>query len=397
MRRSSRAIASLAPALAVAAAVAAGCAARGTAAPGYDAQPDASGDGPGPTVDAGFGVPEEAGGLLRSGCATARAPIQRDPIYMLMVLDGSGSMADDNKWRAIVPALEAFVDDLAARKDTSFGLGLTVFSDTLDTTRGAGPYDSVDVPIGYVDDAHAVALHARLDLAKPLGQTPTFAVLSGQYAQLEKYTPQAPLQTGRGHKVLVLLTDGVPTPDATTQQDKCIQAAKNEFALTAPAGPITTVAVGIGHTFPLDQQVYDPLFMAQLALAGGAPKEPCAPYEIRFESNMCHFQITPLASADPTQLRLAMSIAFDKIRARVTSCELLLDQKGLVDPALVNVVFTDAHNTEHVLNQDPVDGWTYDDPGAPTKVVLHGKSCANLQANPSGDVEVVVGCKTLVR
>jgi von Willebrand factor type A domain len=373
-----------------------GCAAHGGATPGFEA-PDAGVDSSAP-VDAGqFSPSTDAAGSFGAGCATARAPIQRDPIYMLFVLDGSGSMQEDFKWKAAVPALSAFIDDLAARKDSAFGLGLTVFSDTLDKTGGAGPYDAIDVPIAYVDDAHAAALKARVAFALPRGQTPTYAVMSGQYALLEKYTPTAPLQTEHGHKVLVLMTDGVPTPDAGAQQPQCIQAAKDELARAAPGGPITTVAVGIGYTFPLDQQVYDPLFMAQLALAGGAPNQPCSPDETHFADNMCHLQITPIPNSDVTELELAMATAFEKIRAKVISCELVLDKSGIVDPSLVNVVFTDAVGTEHVVPEDPTNGWTYDDPTTPTKVVLHGQSCQDLKDNPSGDVSVVLGCKTIVK
>ncbi len=377
--------------------LAVGCAARGTTTPGFGVD-DAGLDAATGPVDGGVFAPaDDANSILGAACATAKAPIQRDPIYMLVVLDGSGSMKEDLKWRAIVPALEGFIDGLASTKDKSFGLGLTIFSDTSDPVGDGGVYDKANVPIAYVDDAQVAALKQRLDLAQPSGQTPTFAVMSGQYAFLEKYAPTPPLMTERGHKVLVLMTDGIPSPDPATQQPKCIQAAKDEFALAAPAGPITTLAVGIGHTFPLDQQVYDPLFMAQLALAGGAPNQPCAPYETKYADNMCHFQITPVSSPDPTQLELAMMIAFDKIRATVTSCDLMLDKSGVVDPALVNVVFTDAHNTQHVVPEDPKDGWTYDDPKAPTKVILHGQSCADLKGNPSGDVEVVLGCKTIVK
>ena len=395
MRLALKCVAFTGAALGLGLGLASGCSAHGQATPGFEPF-DAGFDSSRPVDSGQFAPPAEAGAIFGEGCATAKAPIQRDPIYMLFVLDGSGSMKEDGKWRAAVPALSAFIDSLAAKKDTSFGLGLTVFSDTLDKTGGAGPYDTMDVPIAFVDDAQASALKSRIGFARPYGQTPTYSVLSGQYALLEKYAPSAPLETQRGHKVLVLMTDGVPTPDADTQKPKIIQAAKDELALAAPVGPITTFAVGIGYTFPLDQQVYDPLFMAQLALAGGAPNQPCLVDEIRFQSNMCHFQLTPLGG-DATQLQLAMAIAFEKIRAKVTSCELVLDRSGIVDPTLVNVVFTDAHATEHVVPEDPIDGWTYDDPIAPTKVTLHGQSCQDLKDNPSGDVEVVLGCKTIVK
>ena len=377
-------------------ALAIGCAASGstpTDVPPADAGADVDAAPP----DAQLVQGDDAAAIF-SGCATAKAPIERDPIYMLMVLDGSGSMHDDFKWAAIIPALEGFIDNLNARKDVSFGLGLTIFSDSNDPTAGAGPYTKIDVPIAFVDDTQVAALKARLDAAQPQGQTPTYAVLSGQYPLLEAYTPAPPLLTQRGHKVLVLMTDGVPYPDTATQQPKCIDAAKAEFAKAAPAGPVTTLAVGIGQTLPLDPQVYDPLFMAQLALAGGAPNQPCDPNETLFESNMCHFQITPISSSQsPIELEQEMLIAFDRVRARVTSCELTLDKSGTVDPSLVNVVFTDDTGTQQVVLEDPANGWTYDDPTSPTKVILHGKSCDALKANASGDVEVVLGCKTIVK
>jgi hypothetical protein len=368
-----------------------GCAAHGTQSPGFagdDAGPDA-----GPAPDAELNQNNGPDGSILAGCATATAPIERDPIYMLMVLDGSSSMKDDYKWAAIVPALEGFFDNLAARQDTSFGLGLTVFSDTQDPTAGKGPYDTMDVPIGFVDTLQVERLKGRLDIAHPFGDTPTYAVLSGQYPLLEQYKPTPPLLTANARKVLVLMTDGVPYPNTDTQKPQVIQAAKDEFGKS-----VTTFAVGIGVTFPLDPQVYDPLFMAQVALAGGAPNQPCDPNETQFDSNMCHFQVTPVQGAqDPLVLEQAMRVAFDKIRSKVTSCDLTLVKTGPVDPDLVNVVFTDASYTQQIVPKDPVNGWTYDDPNNPTKILLHGDACTELKANPSGEVQVVLGCRTIVK
>jgi hypothetical protein len=360
--------------------------------PGFtpdDGGAEASLDG-GPDVT--FTPGGDGGSILDAGCATATAKVVRDPIYMLMVLDGSGSMSQDHKWDAIVPALEAFVDDLQSQNDVSFGVGLTVFSDSLDATNGAGPYTKVDVPIAYVDAPQAAALHARLDPAQPKAQTPTYQVLSGQYPLLEAFAPAAPLLPN-GKKVLVFMTDGVPYPDADgTAKPKSIQAAKDELAKG-----VLTFAVGIGYTFPYDPTTYDPLFMAQLALAGGTARKNCDPNETKFADNMCHFQLTPTGAQDATQLEQDMIIAFDKIRATVTSCELTLDKSGLTDPTLVNVVFTDAYNVEHVVPEDPKDGWTYDNDADPTKVILNGQSCDAMKNNPRGKVIVVLGCKTITK
>jgi von Willebrand factor type A domain len=368
----------------------AGCS-RGTPA-GFadDAGADAPAQG---AVDAKFGPPEDAAySLLEAGCATATAKVFRDPIYMLMVLDGSGSMADEQKWQAIVPALEAFVDDLADQNDVSFGVGLTVFSDSLDKTGGVGPYAAMDVPIAYVDSAHALSLRARIDPAKPNADTPTVSVLSGQYPLLEAFTPQPPLLPN-GKKVLVFMSDGVPHPDPDgTAKAKSIQMVKDELAKN-----VLTFSVGIGYTFPYDPLLYDPLFMAQVALGGGTAPQGCNPTETKWAPNMCHFQITPVGGESALQLEQEMLIAFDKIRATVTSCELTLDKTGYVDPFLVNVVFTDAHNLEHVIVEDPKDGWSYDNPTDPKKVILNGQSCQEMKDNPRGRLVVVLGCKTITK
>jgi hypothetical protein len=372
--------------------VIASCAAHGNSAPDLS-QDDAGADAPAGAPDALLTPNDDAPhSLLDAGCATATAPVKRDPIYMLMVLDGSGSMASDYKWAAIVPALEAFIDDLAASGDASFGLGLTVFSDTLDGTGGIGPYAKMDVPIAYVDATHAARLHARLDPARPKAETPTYAVLSGQYPLLEAFTPAPPLLAS-GKKVLVFMSDGVPFPDLDgTAKPKSIQLVKDELAKG-----LLTFSVGIGFTFPYDPQVYDPLFMAQIALAGGTATKDCMPDETKFAQNMCHFQITPGGNQSALQLEQEMLIAFDKIRATVTSCELTLDKSGPIDPALVNVVFTDARNVEQIIPESATDGWTYDDPRNPSKVILNGQACQDMKDNPRGRVIVVLGCRTITK
>ena len=373
----------------------------------------AIGDGPGasgflpldaapPAIDsAGIDVSLGGGtdaGLFDGGCATGTARAVHDPIYMLFVVDGSGSMNQDQKWAAFVPALDLLIDDLLSKKDTSFAVGLTIFSDTNDTTLGKGPYPTNDVPVAYVDATQAAKLHARLDNAHPRYETPTLAVLQGQYPALESFVPTAPLVTG-GKRVVAFVTDGVPYPDPNdTQKPLVVKLVGDEFAKAAPAGPITTVSVGVGYFLPYSPQTYDPTFMGNLALAGGVPNKPCYPEITQDPSLFCHFQVTPGGGA--FQLENEFRIAFDKIRSKVASCEFTLEKAdggAPVEPDKANVVFTDDYNEQSIVPEDPQDGWTYDDPVNPTKIVLHGKSCSALRANVRGQVEVVLGCKTVVR
>jgi len=386
-----------AAAICVAVAAVAACSARHDPSAIFgDAGPDGTVDGG--TIDADFMQPGDAS-IFEAGCAKGTATARKDPIYLLIVLDGSGSMGQDAKWQAVVPALDLFVEDLLMHKDPTFGVGLTIFSDTNDRTGGAGPYPNMDVPIAFVDATQAAKLHGRIDAARPKGDTPTLAVLQGQYAALASYAPSAPL-VGGGKKALVFMTDGVPYPDPGTQQAASIRAVSGAYAMSAPSGPITTLAVGIGYFFPYDPLTYDQKFMGEVAVAGGAPNPMCDPNDTVNSSRFCHFQVTPNGQNDAYALEQEFLIAFDKIRARLASCELSLEKPdggAPVEPDKVNVVFTDDHGYENVVPEDPTDGWTYDDPNNPTKVILHGKSCSDLKANVRGKVDVVLGCKTVVR
>jgi hypothetical protein len=75
-----------------------------------------------------------------AGCATATAKATKSPVYLEFILDGSGSMRQNNKWTAATQALNAVFGTVQAAKDTGEGIGLIVFSDTKDPTHSSGPY-----------------------------------------------------------------------------------------------------------------------------------------------------------------------------------------------------------------------------------------------------------------
>ena len=350
--------------------------------------------------DAGLG---SSGGtnLLDGGCATATADAQRAPVYMQIVLDGSGSMGDDHKWDAVVPALNAIFDDLLAKSDPAFGVGLIAFADNYDPTcqtiqtpfgpmKGscAGPYPtSVDVPIAFVDQGQHGKLRGRLLPSGPAGDTPTGSALKGGFKALETFTPTPPLLSN-GKKVLVLMTDGVPT-DGSESGDTSLVSSEL-------ARGIATFAVGIGPFPSTDTKSYDPGFMGQLAVAGGAAPAGCNPSENSNVANVCHFQITP-GGKSAAQLTQEFIDAINKIRSAVATCEFVLTKTSAVDPSQVNVIYTDQNGVQHVLVQDAGNGWTYDDPKNPSKVVLHGSDCSTVKADPKGKIAIVLGCATITK
>jgi hypothetical protein len=347
--------------------------------------------------DGGASTGTPPGGV---SCATASSEAMRQPVYLLFVLDGSGSMNQDNKWSAVVPALKSIFTQMASTGDTGIGAGLVVFSDTNDPTTGSGPYpSSADVSVALVDAAHLGALDMRLG-GMPQSGTPTHAALTGGYGELEAYAAAAPLQPG-GKKVLVLITDGVPTDDCASVPilnnyvtNPCIVQAGKEVAQTPPQGPIQTFVIGVGTFSALSffgVGGIDPTFLGNLAHAGGTGASNCNPSETTSTSDLCYFEVDPSTAPTASGLQQKFETALNAIRGQVVSCTYPLQgsQLSKVDPTLVNVEVDGK-----TILQDPMNGWTYDNPKTPTQILLHGAACATAQNQIRAKVSIVLGCAT---
>ena len=346
--------------------------------------------------DGGFGS-SEGGSLGDAGCATATAQATKTPVYMVFILDGSGSMEQDNKWPAATGALEAIFADMQTKADPGVGVGLIVFSDTLDKTHATGPYPEpgIDVPINFVGAAQDSALNARLS-GKPSGDTPTGTALKGGYGELETYVAMTPLPPG-GQKVLVLITDGVPTDRCVENgysyaANPCVIEAGQELGKAAPTGPILTFVVGTGVLPSYDLTNFDPSFLGNLAQSGGTGPQGCNPNENSSTSDLCYFEVDPTYGSQ-TQTEQAFEAAINTIRGQVLSCTFPLSvntEAGTVDPTKVNVTVDGT-----TVPQNPTDGWSYDDPGDPTTILFNGAACASIKSEPTASVQIVLGCATI--
>lgn len=344
--------------------------------------------------------PVEGGNLGDAGCATATAKATKTPVYMLFVLDGSGSMSQNNKWTAATTALKAIFSDMNKQADPGLGAGLIVFSDSGDSTGGSGPYPTAtDVPINFVGSAQLSSLDNRVG-GQPFDGTPTGTVLQGGYAELENYVAMTPLPPG-GQKVLVLITDGVPTdncaPPGTTgynyMTNACVMEAATELAKAKPKGPILTYVIGTGVFPSTDLTNFDPNWLGNLALAGGTGPKNCNPNENSVTTDLCYFEVDP-TQGNASQTEMAFENAINAIRGQVLSCTFPLNinaEAGMIDPSKVNVTVNGM-----TVKQDPNNGWTYDNPNNPTEIVLHGSACTNLQMNPTETVNIVLGCATVI-
>lgn len=349
------------------------------------------GGGGGQEDDGGFSVgptDEFDAGRISSdaGCAGVKSEGKRSPVYMLIVLDGSGSMGSSNKWTASVQALSQFFTQVRAANDPAFGLGMTVFEDS--RTSSFGGNGAIQVPIRVVDAPQATALTSRLTGSSPYGGTPTYTTMQAAYTNVAAFDPQLPLLPN-GKKVIVLISDGVPN-GGSTEQNNVINLARQKANIQPADLAITTFSVGVG---PIGGSTtsYDPKFMAQVAVAGGTPRPNCDVNNISDPTRMCHFQLTPGSSA--AQLAADFLAAINQIRGLAASCEysFTVPAGQQLDPNLVSVTFTqNGQSTE--VPKSTSNGWRYDNPSNPTKVILEGGWCDQVRNASDGKVEIVLGC-----
>ncbi len=296
-----------------------------------------------------------------SACASSHAGAAQKPIALVFMMDRSGSMGGsdiDAKWNAAAAALQTFYGEASASKIRA---SLAFFAQDAECTDAA--YTTPAVAMRALPNA--TPFSDALGAVVPSGGTPTLPALRGAiaYAQSVK-AAAAPDET----VAIVLVTDGDPNDCASTPDNVAAEAAK-------VADTIKTYVVGVGS---LAQN------LDVIARGGGTGS---------------HIQVDT-SSADVTAAELRAAIS--RIKAAALGCTYALPMPpsgDALDVDMVNVDYTPAGGAVSTLpySQDCLDlsGWHYDDPSAPTRIVICPDACYELQHDTSGgQVDVVFGCVT---
>jgi hypothetical protein len=95
--------------------------------------------------------------------------------------------------------------------------------------------------------------------------------------------------------------------------------------------------------------------------------------------------------------------ALNAIRGRALACDFPLPNGQNIDPSKINVTFTPESGSATQWSNVSGEGacgntssWYYDDPTAPTSVVLCPAACEEATSSPGAKLEVVLGCQTNV-
>jgi Mg-chelatase subunit ChlD len=331
-------------------------------------------------------------------CATSSDVTEALPPVIQLVVDTSGSMdwppgwapmsPDDSKppgptkWEITREALLATVDSLVGdiALGASFYPNVQQEGDTCLANDVAVPI----APLGPAGSAARLGWESALNDVVPVGATPTHGAYLFGLTQLA--ATKLP-----GNQVILLITDGTPTCTldcVCTEDNQPVdsQPLIDEAAQAFSSG-VRTFVIGS----PGSEETRDVL--SRLATEGGTAPSGCSDAGPRY----CHFDMT----TEP-DLASGLRSALEEIATSVRSCEYPIPTPPAgqaLDPDLVNVLYTpDGGDAETIARDasasDCNEGWQYSPDGA--SIVLCGGACERVRDDPTGAVEVLFGCETVV-
>jgi len=367
--------------------VAVGCGGNGGSSSEFDGGLGGGGDGgrrdgttDGRAADSQPSLPDSAwtsdarvGG---EACAASTKTADVSPLDMYIVLDRSGSMADNDAWSQEIQALTNFVGDYR-----SAGLGVGIQYMPLPDLCDPVAYATPAVPITVLP-AGAGQIITSLSGSRPYGGTPTVPALEGAVMAAKARQKSNP---GRDI-VIVLSTDGLPDTSCSAVADGGLpNSTQNAIAVLQAAAsavpPIKTFVIGIGSQ--------SAAFNAMAAAGGTTP-----------------ILVGEVDGGAPVDIEAPLINALAAIRANALPCEYTIPQAsaGTIDYNQVNVTFVPTAGASQpffAVNgaancQTTTNDWYYDNPTTPKHIELCPAACTMVKASTNGTVNVVYGCEQTV-
>jgi hypothetical protein len=402
-------------------------------------------------ASSGFGTGRGDGSLTRDGACgsnvmepeaikvekkrnitcTATAP---EPLALYIMLDNSGSMDDNNKWNDAVAAITAFVKsdttahgadwacvnedggvvptppDLPPPGTGSISIAIQYFHpegvNNPDECNGSG-HSTPAVPMGPLPD-NGQAIIDSLGTTGPNGNTPTTGALTGGTQYCASYQASNP-----GKRcVVVLVTDGQPNGCGLT--DNCPDGGGN-CVDPGSAGILTPIASAAKAnngviTFTVGMQGITPagfVLLDAIAVAGGSDCTPGTPGNeaCNITTGGAQGFLDALNTIRKTvQVTGTSTQTYTATETTTLACQWLIPKPApgkTFDKGLVNVNVTLGGTTQRLGNvsgqsdcASAGEGWYYDDPNTPTKIMTCPDTCTKLKAATDPKVEVLVGCVT---
>jgi len=346
------------------------------------------------------------GGIDAPACATSIVKADKIPLDLFVMLDQSSSMSDSvngggTKWTTVTSALGTFVQQ-PGLDGVSIGMQYfgvpsgggtcSALTCTVDADCGAtacGPC-TFGICLGFVASASDSCTAADYAMAaveiaplpgvastivssmaahSPTTSTPTSAALQGAIDHSKAWAQAHPSDA----VVAVLATDGDPSECDTTLADI------NAIAAAGLAGvpKIMTFVIGVGPSLSS---------LNGIAAAGGTNQA---------------FLVDTGGNVNQQFLD-----AMNAIRHAALGCNYLIPTPtdGTPDFTEVNVIYQpqggNAQTFPNVSSQASCpangNGWYYDNPANPTQIILCPSSCMLVEGDMTGEVDVTLGCSTVI-
>jgi hypothetical protein len=356
--------------------------------------------------DDGHGDGGGNGTVDAPACATSIVKADKIPLDLYLMLDQSSSMSETvngggTKWTTVTSALGTFVqqpglDGISVGMQyfgvPSGGATCSALTCTIDADCGAaacGPCTS-GVCLGFFSSAGdsctaadyatpaveiaplpgvATTIESSMGMHSPTTGTPTSAALQGAVDHAKTWKQAHPSDA----VVAVLATDGEPSGCDENLAD--IDA----IAATALAGTpsVLTFVIGVGSSLAN---------LNGIAAAGGTNQA---------------FLVDTGGNVNQQFLD-----AMNAIRHAALGCNYLIPvpTNGSPNYGEVNVVYQpmgqNAQTFPNVANEAACpangNGWYYDNPAAPTQIILCPASCTLVEGDMTGEVDVTLGCSTVI-
>jgi len=300
-------------------------------------------------------------------CATSTVKADKVPLDMMIMLDQSGSMRFDDaqgneKWTSVTTALNSFVGQPNL---DGVSVGLNYFGLNGDSCD-ANDYAGADKEISPLPGA-AAGITQSMSNHGPSTGTPTKPALQGAIMHAEAWSSAHPGDS----VVVVLATDGLP--------ESCSTNNIPQVAADGLAQHIATYVIGVGEGGNL---------MNQIAMAGGSTQA---------------FLVDTGGNTNQQFLD-----AMNAIRKNALGCNYTIPPPtdgGIPDFNSVNVVYTPSGGGAPVTIPRvdskaacPAtgDAWYYDDPANPMQILLCDATCTVVEADATGEVDIALGCGTVI-
>jgi len=373
-------------------------------------------------------------------CATGQYQAQQQPAALLVLLQKSGSMNNDNDW---VFAAQAIVQALDQPVFNTMSLGL-IAAPSSDVT-GPACIDDFPVACGVPAFPQVPLAFAGTNIStSPTGvrhdiytwlsnNSPDNSLGEGNplYDAIQSAFGALGLWTGPGKRILFLVTDGaisctsLSTRPGYTDGNGCPdwENPNNIMTLVSQANtsmttPIDTFVVGVpgSDTYDPTGVNYPPYHMrralSDIAYQGAPAFAPmgCTQSTPFMQTDpdptlSCHFDMT-----QTTYTSAAVAAAIAQVRGEELGCifNLPAPEAGIINLSEVNVSYSinGGMQTQLYKRASPTEDcsmtgcWDYVTSDAGTEedqIELFGAACTNVETATSADVEITVGCQTLVK